>query len=122
MNIPETIQQLTLTVDQLRTERDELQARESVVDKEISHHYHVLEMVTMNAAQLAKVTKSLRTVLKLRRYIKESVIVLNSMMDGPTAGIGKRYADTVIRRNKANKEYKDEAEVSFKRIMQSQTS
>lgn len=101
--------QIIATVNGLTEMRVTLLAKESIADKEISHHYHVLEMITMSAPQVSKVTKSLRTLLRDRRDIKESLAILNSTISG--------NSDIIARRAKIVNGYRNEAKASFNRIM-----
>ena len=54
------------------------------LDKQVSHIYHMIEMVPLNAAQLAKVTKKLKEVLKERRTLKDQISHLDSFFQSPT--------------------------------------
>ena len=52
----------------------------SVVDAKVNDCYHILELVTLNAAQAAMVTKELRSLLKQRREAKEKMILIETVM------------------------------------------
>ena len=86
-----------------------LRSKQKIVDKDISDHYHVLEMITMTAPQISKVTKSLRTLLRERRDIKESLSVIDSALSW--------HITISDRRSRAVGEYEAEAKQSFSRIM-----
>jgi len=93
--------------------RDEFRLQLKDADKDLSHHYHVLEMVTMDASQLAKVTKSLRAVLNKRRELKEAMSLFDSALAGELFGA----TDVLRRRNKVVIGYRAEAEQNFARIL-----
>lgn len=114
--ISTTTNQIITAFSGLVETRKVLLAKESVVDKEISHHYHVLEMITMPAPQISKVMKSLRTLLRDRRDVKESLALLNSALDGQE-NLVARISTLAVRRTKAVEGYRSEAVESFNRIM-----
>ena len=49
-------------------------------DNIISDCYHILELMTLNAVQLSKVTKELRNNLRLRREAKEQMILIETVL------------------------------------------
>lgn len=113
MILADTVTKVTDTFNVLRQQQIHLRIREQTVDQAISNHYRVLEMITMNAAQVATVTKGLRNLLKDRREIKDSIAILNSVLDGDTS------VAILKRREQKLKDYNAEAKSAFNKIMSS---
>jgi len=110
MNLDETIGKIDAAFSTLKETKANLVSEQKRIDKEINDHYHVLEMITMNASQISKVVKGLRGLLKSRRDIKESLILIESILtnhDSKTAQRTKRVG-----------QYESEAKVAFNQIME----
>ncbi len=103
-----TITQIKLIADQLALVRNPLLAKQAISDKDVNDHYHVLEMVDLNDEETLIIAKSLRSALKIRREIKESLAVLDGM-----ASACDLYAN---RRNKTTAKYFAESMDSLNRI------
>lgn len=117
MDINASIAIAAAEIAKLKNRLTELQKSASELDKEVSHHYHVLEMVPMNAVQLAIVTKSLRNVLKTRREAKENSALLQSVLGGKTLDLRESPAK-IAEREAVVSRYAAEAQESFAKIME----
>lgn len=105
-------QQIQTALENLNNTRLMLRACTGPIDKEISNHYHVLELAPMSAPQIAKITKSLRLLLRERREIKESLSILDSTLANAD------MKDITVSRAKSLNKNREEAMVSFNRIME----
>lgn len=116
MDINASIAIAAAEIAKLKNRLTELQKSASELDKEVSHHYHVLELVPMNAVQLAIVTKSLRNVLKTRREAKENSALLQSVLSGKTLDL-RESPTKIAEREAVVSRYVAEAQESFAKIM-----
>lgn len=63
----------------------------SKTDTSINDIYHVLEYITLDAVELAKLTKHLRALLVKRRTLKNSIALNQSSIDSVKAFIKRRH-------------------------------
>ena len=67
-------------IDKLKKHKNDLNSLVSSLDRKVNDHYHVIELLPLNAAELSVVTKNLRSLLKDRREAKEQVIAVSNFL------------------------------------------
>ena len=102
-------------IERLKKHRADLNNRASAIDKTVNDHYHVIELLPLNAAELSKITKSLRTLLKERREVKEQVIAVSNFLASQVDGV---KAPEVSEKNAQQREakYRNEALLVYEKI------
>ena len=75
----------------------------------------MIELLPLNAAELSKITKSLRTLLKERREVKEQVIAVSNFLASQVDGV---KAPEVSEKNAQQREakYRSEALLVYEKI------
>lgn len=102
-------------INKLKSHRDSINSQVSNVDRDINDHYHVLELVDLDAVEIMKVTSSLRKLLKLRRKLKEDQILVNNFLSS-SVDSAKSPATHSQNAEDREKKYIREAYQSFSRI------
>ena len=57
-------------ITRVKVERDKINSEVSRIDKEVNDHYHVLELLELNGAEMVKIASSLKKLLRQRRKLK----------------------------------------------------
>jgi hypothetical protein len=87
----------------------------SAVDSKVSDCYHILEIITLNAAQAARVTKELRSLLKQRREAKEKMILIETVLANKFENT--QLKDTITKKSEERaSKYAGEAKQAYVRI------
>lgn len=84
MNINEiqtNILKIVSSINELSDERKRLLKLNSKIDIQINNCYHIIELLPLNAIQLMKVTRKIKKFLQERRDIKESINLINTLLD-----------------------------------------
>jgi len=102
-------------IDKIKTQKSDLNSQMSSFDKQINDHYHMIELLELNAAELSKVTKSLRQLLKKRREAKERVIAISNFLSS-TVETAKTIQTSQENAEKRELKYKQEALLSYEKI------
>lgn len=99
-------------IERLKKHKADLNNRVSVIDKTVNDHYHVIELLPLNAAELSVVTKNLRALLKDRREAKEQVIAVSNFLSS-VAESAKPYETHENNTQKREQKYTEEALNSY---------
>ena len=75
------------TIEKLKQQKTELNNRVSTLDKAVNDHYHVIELLPLNASELSTITKNLKRLLKERRQVKEQVIAVSNFLASQVDGV-----------------------------------
>ena len=91
---------------ELKAARLSAQQLMSNLDKQVGHCYHILELLTLDAVAITKVTKRMKTLLQERRAVKEQVSQLDSLLnskvhdakvlDNPAKERNRQYTNEAI--------------------------
>lgn len=74
-------------INKLKTQKGILNARVGTLDKQVNDHYHVIELLDLSASELSKVMKSLKSLLRERREVKEQVIAVSNFLSASAENI-----------------------------------
>lgn len=115
MSVTHDLSTAVSAIERLKKHRTELNNKVSSIDKLINDHYHVIELIPLNAAELSKVTKSLRNLLQERREAKEQVIAVSNFLASQVDGV---KAPEISEKNAQQREtkYRNEALVVYEKI------
>ena len=102
-------------IDRLKKHKNDLNAKVSNLDRQVNDHYHVIELLPLNASELSIVTKNLRLLLKERREIKEQVIAVSNFLSSvvETAKPSEIHSENALKREQ---KYTQEALASYEKI------
>lgn len=102
-------------IDRLKKHKNDLNAKVSNLDRQVNDHYHVIELLPLNASELSTVTKNLRSLLKERREIKEQVIAVSNFLSSvvETAKPSEIHNENAQKREQ---KYTQEALASYEKI------
>ncbi len=102
-------------INRIKGERDKINSEVSRIDKEVNDHYHVLELLELNAAEMVKIASSLRKLLKQRRNLKEQQILFTNFL---SSNVETAKDPKLASQNAAEREtkYTTEALRSYERI------
>ena len=102
-------------IDRLKKHKNDLNAKVSNLDRQVNDHYHVIELLPLNASELSTVTKNLRLLLKERREIKEQVIAVSNFLSSvvETAKPSEIHSENAQKREQ---KYTQEALASYEKI------
>ncbi len=102
-------------INRIKGERDKINSEVSRIDKEVNDHYHVLELLELNAAEMVKIASSLRKLLKQRRNLKEQQILITNFL---SSNVETAKDPKLASQNAAEREtkYTTEALRSYERI------
>ena len=103
-------------IDKIKIQRSELNSHMSSLDKQINDHYHVIELLELNAAELSKITKSLRHLLKKRREAKEQVIAISNFLSS-TVETAKPVETSQENAEKRETKYRHEALLAYEKSL-----
>ena len=103
-------------IARIKIERDKINNEVSRIDKEVNDHYHVLELLELNGAEMVKIASSLRGLLKQRRALKEQQILLSNFL---SANVESAKDPKLSAQNAAEREakYTSEALRSYEKIL-----
>ena len=115
MTAEKLINEILNQVEALKKHKAELLKLNSTIDKQINDHYHIIELMPLNASQMSKVTKSLRALLKQRRDAKEEFNAVSNFLSGHMEN-GK--SPIIMKQNAADREqkYRTEAEAAYQKL------
>ena len=102
-------------IDRLKKHKTDLNAKVSNLDRQVNDHYHVIELLPLNASELSAVTKNLRNLLKERREIKEQVIAVSNFL---SSVVENTKPSEIVDANaqKREQKYTQEALASYEKI------
>lgn len=98
-----------------KAETKKLADTASIVDKEISNLYHMLEILNLDAVHIAKISKKLSAALKVRRELKEDLNVCNLILHTSPAKL-LPLEEFEKRGEQRAKRYKEEAQIHFDKM------
>lgn len=112
MTVEKTIADVLAHVEKLKKQKADLLKLTSSIDKQINDHYHIIELVSLNASQLSKVTKSLKDLLKQRREAKENLNAVSNFLSG---NLENAKTPETMKKNANDREnkYRAEAVLAF---------
>ena len=102
-------------VGRIKSDRDRINSEVSRIDKEVNDHYHVLELLELNGAEMVKIASSLRGLLKKRRTLKEQQILLTNFLSANVEST-KDPKVSVINAMEREQKYRAEAMKSYEKI------
>ena len=102
-------------IDRLKKHKNDLNAKISNLDRQVNDHYHVIELLPLNASELSTVTKNLRLLLKERREVKEQVIAVSNFLSS-VAETAKPSEIHDLNAQKREQKYTQEALASYEKI------
>lgn len=102
-------------IDRLKKHKNDLNAKVSNLDRQVNDHYHVIELLPLNASELSTITKNLRLLLKERREVKEQVIAVSNFLSSvvETAKPSEIHSENAQKREQ---KYTQEALASYEKI------
>lgn len=102
-------------IERLKKHKGSLNAKVGELDRQVNDHYHVIELLPLNASELSKVTKNLRSLLKERRDVKEQVIAVSNFLSSvvETAKPCEIHDENASKREQ---KYTQEALASYEKI------
>lgn len=116
MEIPSDITLVHSAIGRIKSERDKINTEVSSIDKEINDHYHVLELLELNGAEMVKIASSLRKILRKRRTLKEQQIMLTNFLSSNVESAKDPKVSETNAHDRLNK-YRSEAMASYARIL-----
>ena len=102
-------------IDRLKKHKNDLNAKISNLDRQVNDHYHVIELLPLNASELSTVTKNLRLLLKERREVKEQVIAVSNFLSS-VVETAKPSEIHDLNAQKREQKYTQEALASYEKI------
>ena len=115
MEIPSDITLVHSAVSRIKSERDKINNEVSSIDKEINDHYHVLELLELNGAEMVKIASSLKKLLRQRRKLKEQQIAFSNFLSATVESV-KSPAITAQNGADRKSKYTTEALSSYEKI------
>lgn len=102
-------------ITRVKVERDRINSEVSRIDKEVNDHYHVLELLELNGAEMVKIASSLKKLLRQRRKLKEQQIAFSNFL---SATVESAKSPAVTAQNGADRKSKYTAEAlsSYEKI------
>ena len=102
-------------ITRVKVERDKINSEVSRIDKEVNDHYHVLELLELNGAEMVKIASSLKKLLRQRRKLKEQQIAFSNFL---SATVESAKSPAVSTQNGADRKSKYTAEAlsSYEKI------
>ena len=102
-------------INRIKSDRDRINNEVSKIDKEVNDHYHVLELLELNGAEMVKIASSLRKLLRKRRTLKEQQIMLTNFLSSNVES-AKDPKLSVVNAVDREQKYRGEALKSYERI------
>ena len=102
-------------INRIKSDRDRINNEVSKIDKEVNDHYHVLELLELNGAEMVKIASSLRKLLRKRRTLKEQQIMLTNFLSSNVESAKDPKLSAVNAVDREQK-YRGEALKSYERI------
>ena len=103
-------------INRIKSDRDRINNEVSKIDKEVNDHYHVLELLELNGAEMVKIASSLRKLLRKRRTLKEQQIMLTNFLSSNVESAKDLKVSETNAHDRLNK-YRSEAMASYARIL-----
>lgn len=103
-------------INRIKSDRDRINNEVSKIDKEVNDHYHVLELLELNGAEMVKIASSLRKLLRKRRTLKEQQIMLTNFLSSNVESAKDPKVSETNAHDRLNK-YRSEAMASYARIL-----
>ena len=102
------------SIEKLKKHKIDLNNKLGDLDRQVNDHYHIIELIPLNASELSTVTKNLRALLKTRRELKEKVIAVSNFL---SSIVEKTKSLDIYELNAQNREkkYLEEALVSYEK-------
>ena len=102
-------------ITRVKVERDRINGEVSRIDKEVNDHYHVLELLELNGAEMVKIASSLKKLLRQRRKLKEQQIAFSNFLSATVESV-KSPAITAQNGADRKSKYTTEALSSYEKI------